>query len=271
MGHGVSSCIFCNKGHGVSGKVVSNHKHIYYFGFPLQLLLVVAADLNFVKSRCSRFIGPVASMGTSGALTLSPSWCKHCLQFFMADFTSNIIPGHQNHSSNREAVLFWPWWPTSWWQPSIAFLLWALGTMETMVVLACPFNLHFRESLPLTRMRDFCLLINPNPSEVDAKSPRWCLRDFSFPNCIHSIAFQMMGSLFWASSQLITCISSFGIWAVDTHTHSSSSPCWLMRTVNSARFAHLMVVSSKIALTSWMFSDLFTQLRASVAALFLPC
>ena len=46
-GHSVSHHILCHEGHGVSGEVVSDHKDIYHFGFLLQLLFVVATDLDF--------------------------------------------------------------------------------------------------------------------------------------------------------------------------------------------------------------------------------
>ena len=46
-GHSVSSCILCHEGHGVLGKVVSDHKDIYHFGLLLQLLFAVTTDLDF--------------------------------------------------------------------------------------------------------------------------------------------------------------------------------------------------------------------------------
>ena len=47
MGHSMSSRILCHEGHGVSGKVVSDHRNIYHFGLLLQFLLTVTTDLNF--------------------------------------------------------------------------------------------------------------------------------------------------------------------------------------------------------------------------------
>ena len=100
--------------------------------------------------------------------------------------------------------------------------------------------------------------MNPNPSQGGCpESPRLVfLGVFSFPNCTHLIAFWIMGSLFWASSQSMTCISSFGAWVVDyPYLFPLSSPHWLVRTVNSAWSGHPTVVLSKMALTSWAFSD----------------
>ena len=48
----------------------------------------------------------MASIGTNGALPLSPLCLMHYSQFFMADFPSIIIPGHQNCSNNKDAVQF---------------------------------------------------------------------------------------------------------------------------------------------------------------------
>ena len=51
-------------------------------------------------------------------------------QFWTALLTSSKTPGHQNQSEIRLSVLFLPWWPALWWQPSMAVLLCALGTMK---------------------------------------------------------------------------------------------------------------------------------------------
>ena len=75
-----------------------------------------------VKSRCSKSMGPEASMGTRGALPLSLSCFTHFSQNLTVFLASMVIPGHQNLSSKREAVHFWPWCPTSWWQPSRGLL-----------------------------------------------------------------------------------------------------------------------------------------------------
>ena len=69
----MSGCILCHEGHGVPGKVVSDHEDIYHFGLLLQFLFAVATDLDFGGLDAAGPWGPVASIGTSGALTLSPS------------------------------------------------------------------------------------------------------------------------------------------------------------------------------------------------------
>ena len=45
-GYSLSGRILCHEGHGVSGKVVGDHKDIYHFGFLLQLFFAVTTDLD---------------------------------------------------------------------------------------------------------------------------------------------------------------------------------------------------------------------------------
>ena len=72
-GHSMSSRILCHEGHSVSGKVVSDHEDIYHSGFFFNSFSQSPLTSILVKSRWSRSMGPVASIGTSRALTLSPS------------------------------------------------------------------------------------------------------------------------------------------------------------------------------------------------------
>ena len=84
---------------------------------------------------------------------------------------------HQNLSAASDSVWFCPWWPASWWHPSVALLWYALGTMNNLVSVASPGGVALMYSLLLMMTRCFCWLIRANPSLVLANSPRSVLRE----------------------------------------------------------------------------------------------
>lgn len=160
---------------------------------------------------------------------------------------------------------FHPWWPASWWQPSMAFLLYALGTTNSLVLVVSLGGEALTYNLLFMITRCFRLLIRANPSFEEARSPSLDLRDKAWSVFIHLIVTYNSGSSLCACPNQQHGFHLLGLCYCLVlqylHMLSSASACCIRGLCSSALLEASMATPSNKHLMTSSSSPSFILLR----------